>query len=399
MANAGPANSSSAPNTTPLLAPPGTSFNNVATYSTDASGNPIGLNLGGALIPIPYVVTTSVGTQTITLSPGEHNSIALGSNGYYKLDPDMDVYVRGSDSSSLIGIALANATDAYATTTGSLAAQTGLNFGTSSFSIEAWFSLTASTPSNSRIFGFGYPGSTELDMYCGANGNGFINYGIGMNDSAGATIKSVFLAATSYPVGSTLYQMVVTVARAAALGTATITYYINGTQVGTQTFTEAGSVQAFNINDNVNASAKMVLGGTVGSSPQFNGRIEDLKFYKTLLSLAQVQARNGAGPLRNPATTPIDSADASLSWWINFQQSGSWGNALYPEVVLGYGNSVFNTKIGNGSVSGRSGGNIATNTDSKVYGGKPQVVYSQNVYTGLYTDSLSAGTVRFTKVA
>ena len=54
-------NTSGQPSTqVPLLAPPGTSFNNVATYSTDASGNVTGLvgSNGGNIAQTIYAALT-----------------------------------------------------------------------------------------------------------------------------------------------------------------------------------------------------------------------------------------------------------------------------------------------------------------------------------------------------
>lgn len=372
---------------------------------TDDNGNTIGIaGPDGVVIPIPAVVDAGVATTTLTLAAGERNSLAL-SSGYYRVDPDMDVYVKGSNASSLYGAELTDDVDAYSTTTGTLAAQTGLDFGTANFSFEGWIQLDSSTPNGARIFGFGGASGTagtgraQIDIYAavGATDTG-LNLDIGFNGPDGVAIEAFGNngVISGYPLGSTLYHIVCTVARGAPSATGTATWYINGAQVRTDTWTEAATVAALNLNTNDGASSRLCIGGTVGGNAEWDGRIEDIKFYKTLLTLSQVQARNNAGPLRTLGT---DAADASLSWWINFQQSGTWANPLYPQCVSGYGNAVFNSLIGSPAVTERTLGAAAASTDNKIYAGKPEVVGLTNTYMGFYSDSLSAGSVRLTKVA
>jgi hypothetical protein len=335
---------------------------------------------------------------------GEHKSIAIGASGYYRIDADMDVHVRASNASAIFGVDLTDDTDAYSTTPGTLVGQTGLDFGTADFSIETWAQVSSTTPNGVRLVGFGGAtgtagtGRAQLEVYLAQSASTALDLDIGFNGPDGVAIESLGgqgnLAA--YPLGSGLYHIVCTVDRGAASGTGTATWYINGVQVRTDTWTEAAAVVALNLNTNDGASSRLCLGGTIGGNAEFDGRIEDLKFYKALLTLSQVQARNNAGPLRSLG---LDAADANISWWINFQQSGVWANPLQPECVSGYGNAVFNTLIGSPAVTERTGGTAATVSDTKYYGGKPEIVYVGNSFLNVYSLSASAGDVRLTPVA
>lgn len=365
-----------------------------ANFSPDNTGL---VAPSGTIIPIPAVVDAGTATTTLTLAAGSRTSVALAT-GFYRVDPDMDIYVKGSNASSNFGADLTADTDAYTTTPGTLAAQTGLDFGTANFSFEAWIQLNASTPNGARIIGFGGPSGTagtgraQLDIYAavGSTDTG-LNLDIGFNGPDGVAIEALGNngVIAGYPLGSSLYHIVCTVARGAVGATGTATWYINGTQVRTDTWTEnATAVQALSLNTNDGASSRLCIGGTVGGNAEWDGRIEDLKFYKYLLTLSQVQARNNAGPLR---TLGLDVADSSLSWWMDFQA----GTAV---CVSGYGNASM-VAIGSPAITERTLGVAATSTDNKIYATKPEVVQLTNTYLSVYTDSLSAGNVRLTKVA
>jgi len=371
------------------------------SYTYDASGNVIGLNgPDGVIIPIPAVVDAGTATQTATVAAGEHTSIAIALPGYYRVDPDMDIYVKGSDASALYGAELTADTDMYSTTAGSLAAQTGLDFGAASFSVELWLNLSTPTPTSARPLSFGGSGAAQLALYFSNTSATNIRVGSILTGNGNVAINDDSAAGdlgADYPLSSQLRHYVVTFERASGAGTGTVTYYIDATQVRQDTWTEAAIPTSFDLTS-VTGTGRLVIGGTIGANAEWDGRIEDIKFYSTLLTLAQVQARNNAGPLRN-AAVPIDAADLSLIWWINFQQSGSWADATKPECVSGYGNAVFASLVGSPAITERTGGTIATASDNKIYAGKPEVVVVNNDYLSVYSDSLSAGNVRLTKVA
>ena len=371
----------------------------VAEFAVDASGNTVGLVDGnGLIIPIPAVVDAGVAAQTISIGAGERTSVAITSPGYYRVDPDEDVHIRSSDTSTLYGAELTSDTDAYRTTPASMASQTGLNVGTGDFTMEFWLQLTADTPNDARPFIWGWPGGAQVHLYFSCNASNVLQVGLQMKTSAGADLKDATqVVLAGHTPGTALHHYVITVDRSTAGGTGTVTYYLDGSQVATQTWTESGTLDNFSASGMTNAGSFIGIGTTIGANAEWDGRIEDIKVYTgRLLTLAEVQDRTNAGPLRNAG---LDAADAYLTWWLNFQQSGSWANPLYPECVSGYGNAVFNSLIGSPAITLRGGAIPATTSDSKIYGGRPEVVKITDDYLALYNTALAAGAVRITKVA
>lgn len=374
-------------------------FASLAPFATDESGNVTGLSgNGGVIIPIPAVVNAGIAATTVSIGAGEHTSVAIATPGYYRIDPDEDIHFRSSDASTLYGAELTSDTDAYRTTPASMASQTGLNVGTGDFTMEFWLQLTADTPNDARPFIWGWPGGAQVHPYFSCNASNVLSVGLQMKTSAGADLKDATqVALTGHTPGTALRHYVITVDRSTAGGTGTVTYYLDGSQVATQTWTESGTLDNFSASGMTNAGSFIGIGCTIVANAEWDGRIEDIKIYTgRLLSLAEVQARTNAGPLRNAG---LDAADAYLTWWLNFQQSGSWANPLYPECVSGYGNAVFNTLIGSPAITVRGGAIPATTSDGKIYGGKPEVVKITDSYLALYNTALSAGNVRLTQVA
>lgn len=348
-------------------------------------------------LPITFDATTD--TQVATLVPGEHYSFTLPAAGTYRVDPDMDVLVKSSDASACYGADLTDDTDAYSTTAGSLAAQTGLDFGVASFTAEAWVQCNGPLPNGARLFDFGVAGAARFTVYFTNAASNNVRVGATLVGNAGTSIKddsSASALADTYPLGSALYHLTVIALRAAGGATGRLRYYLNGVQVQESTWTEAGSPTSFDLSGVTSGSARLVIGGTVGANAEWDGRIEDIKFYNTALSVSQIEARTAAGPVRSLG---LDSADASLKWWVSFQNSGSWSNALYPECISGYGNAVFNSLIGSPAITERSGGAAASSQNSaRVYAGRPQAVECTGDYLAVWGDSASGGTVRVTPI-
>jgi len=355
----------------------------------------------GAAHVIDYSAARRHGaTSVVSMISGGHDSYAVPAVGPYRIDPDMDIFIKHSDASALFGAELTADTDAYSTTAASLAAQTGLDVGTADFSMEFWLELDADTPNGGRPFGWGLAsGGVQVQPYYAESG-GYLYVGLQLNNAAGTTFKSGAMINTGLIFADLgLSHYVITVDRAAGSGTGTVTYIVNDVQVATQTYTEDATPANLSASGITGGTARIVVGGTLGANAEWDGRIEDIKVYSgVLLTLEQIQARTNAGPLRN-AAVPLDLADLLLTWWVNFQQASSWANPLYPECVASYGNAVFNSPIGSPAVTERSGGAAATTADSyKIYAGKPEKIFCDQSYLSIFTQSLSAGDVRITPV-
>lgn len=342
-----------------------------------------------------FIFNGSGATITANLVPGEHRSLTLPATGRYRVDADMDVLVKSSSASACFGAELTDDTDAYSTTAASLATQTGLDFGASSFTFEAWVQCEGPLPNGARVIGFGAAGAAKLDVYFTNAGSANVRLGAELIGNAGTTIKtdtSASALAATYPLAGTLYHLTILVLRTTAGATGRLRYYLNGVQVQESTWTEAGTPTAFDLSGVTSGSARLVVGGTVGANAEWDGRIEDIKFYNTALTVGQIQARTALGPVRSIGT---DAADANLKWWLSFQNSGAWSNALYPECISGYGNAVFNSLTGSPAITERTGGAAASAADSgRVLADRPNLVQCDDLFLSVWGDSASGGTVR-----
>lgn len=355
----------------------------------------IAFQANGEYFAVPAIVDSGTPTTTVAVGAGSHTSVAL-SSGYYRVDPDMDVYCKSSDSSANYGANLIGGGKSYRRTAGSLATMTGLDFASASFSIEAWCDLRAADSSNSSfLFEMGInTGGARIQFDLAALNGTVMKPELTLKDNAGGTIVATGLLtpAPSIPLGTDLRHVVATVNRTTGASAAYVTFYIDGSQVAQYNYTDAGV--ALNISSVTSGSAILAIGRAFGVDGLWNGRIEDIKFYSTLLTLAQVQARNAIGPVRSaPLTSPIDSADLYCTWWLSFQSG-----AATPACETGYGNATLDSSTGSPSVDLRTSGAAAnTLTSNRVNARQPELIYHSGTYLALYSGA-SGGNVRLTAV-
>lgn len=279
-----------------------------------------------------------------------------------------------------------------------MAAQTGLSFGTSDFTIELWVQVTDVVPTNSvRPFAAGAASNHQLVVFLNPKATtGVLQVGMSMTGASGTTIKSNTFIDTAISKSTDLHHYVITVERASGGGTATVIYYLDTVVVGTQTFTEAGTPVAIDI-AGVTSSGRITVGSTVGGGTnyQMNGRVEDVKFYiGSAFDSDRITARHDRGPERALGLP----GDELLTWWMSFSNSASWANPLNPECVSGYGNAVM-TPTGDAAITARSGGSFASaDTSPLILAHQPQLISVTHGNLNITPLGLGSGGIRFSPV-
>lgn len=368
---------------------------------------PVISNQGTLVNPATGEVMATGGASSAVIDITAANVVAFlsGQNvnttlapGTYQVLSDADCYLLDSAVSGVLGIA-SSAAGYYSTAAGSLAAQTGLEFGTSDFTFEAFVQVTDVVPANNvRILSAGASGSNpQLTVYLNPKaGTGVLQVGLAMSGTAGAVIKANAFIDTTVPKGTALHHFLINVDRAGGSGTSTITYYLDKAVVGVQTYTEAATPLSLSMSQ-VLSSGRINIGSTLagGTNYQLNGRVEDVKVYiGTTFDSERVTARADRGPERALGLP----GDEFLTWWMSVSNSAIWANPANPECVPGYGNAVM-LPTGDAVISPRPGGAFAASTNSPlILAHQPQLISVTYGNINVQPVGLGSGGIRFVSV-
>jgi len=261
------------------------------------------------------------------LAGGQHVPIPVGSplpSPRVFVDPDVDIWVKAS-----------NAPTTYQVTTGylgggfekigTLAAQTGLDFGTTGPTLEAWVTVEAGTATTYTITSMGDGTATypRIVFQVVVDASDQLEIKLVVEDDSDTRICDTCTtgALTDYLAGDMLRHLVAVCDRT----NDAVYFYIDGTLVGTDSANFTDSVNDVSISGATGAASRITFGVSGAGSAAWDGNLLALRTYVAELTLAQVRHRTGRGP------NVLPSDGVSPSWYIDVAERGSWSDPDLPE--------------------------------------------------------------------
>jgi|GEM_PF-3680474 len=264
----------------------------------------------------------------VTLDGGEYVAHPVTAGKTYTIDSEsMDVYVATASSPNIYGSTFATG-EAVRNTNITNLDNAAFQWGTSDLSFEMWTTIDVDSAAFLTAFVVGHAATAEVRLYLKEDtGTGYIYSGSFAEDTGGATEWSTGHITSAIPNESgRMYHIVLTLER-----TVEAKLYIDGTLVNTvldAAFTSGdggGSV-------NFAATGEAVLCGSINGTAQFEGAVNTLKAYESLLTASQIAELNKYGPGYFPTTVyPAFTIDFALDA-PTATRAGNWTNADQPEL-------------------------------------------------------------------